>query len=127
MKLYELIYESGSMSGRSMDIYELVQTVKLLLNRYGYPWNLSHPDDNMYLFSLKNDYNCFNKLMIEYHDDGKTFEYGHGIVSPDGQVDIFERGTLPLNMASADKIADDAHKYYLDSDLSDYADDDEEY
>lgn len=121
MRLYELIRESGSVTGRKLTFPELIDNIKFFLDNSETKWNMREQEDNMVQFSSANDFDSYSQLIVEYIND-EVFEYGHGIVYGNSEVEMFERNILPMNISSADKIATDANVYYFDVDFDDEAD-----
>ena len=113
----------GYSLGKVLPFPELLdQILHILTTKHrGIGWKTKKHSDNTFVFSALNDYRVWSMLVVEGNgDDWVTV--GHGIVTPEGNAEIFDRQQLPMTLASASEIADEAIQTYHDIDLSDYAD-----
>lgn len=116
----------GYSLGKVLTLPELLDQIKHILaaKHPGIGWRMTMPVENTFLFSAKNDYDVWSMLVVEPGGDDWV-AVGHGMVDPDGKPIIFDRQQLPMTLASASEIADEAIQTYHDIDLSDYADDED--
>lgn len=125
MKIKNIVSEGYSL-GKVLSLPELLDQIKHILDAKhpGIGWRMTMPAENTFLFSARNDYDVWSMLVVEPGGDDWV-AVGHGMVDPDGKPIIFDRQQLPLTLASASEIADEAIQTYHDIDLSDYADDED--
>ena len=116
----------GYSLGKVLTLPELLDQIKHILDAKhpGIGWRMTMPVENTFLFSAQNDYDVWSMLVVEAGGDDWV-AVGHGMVDPDGKPIIFDRQQLPMTLASASEIADEAIQTYHDIDLSDYADDED--
>ena len=117
----------GMPLGKVLSFPNLVGQVKHILDaKHGdIGWKMSKRDDDVFLFSAMNDYNVRSMLVVAKVKDGWV-SATNGMVDPHGEVEMYDEQELPMTLASASEIADEAISTYHDIDLSDYADEDEQ-
>lgn len=115
----------GFAIGKVVTFPELIQEISKVLSSHT-TWKMSKRDDSTFLFNAANDYGVRSMLVVQTAGDNWVTA-GHGIVGPDGNVQIFKQDSqhLPLTLATAHEIGDKALEIYSDVDLTDYADNDE--
>ena len=113
--------------GKVLSFPDLLGQVKHILDakHRSIGWKMSKRDDDVFLFSAMNDYDVRSMLVVAKDRDGWV-SATNGIVDPYGEVEMFDKQELPMTLASASEIADEAISTYHDIDLSDYADEDEQ-
>ena len=116
----------GMPLGKVLSFPNLVGQVKHILDaKHGsIGWKMSKRDDDVFLFSAMNDYSVRSMLVVAKDRDGWV-SATNGMVDPHGKVEMFDKQELPMTLASASEIADEAIQTYHDIDLSDYADDEQ--
>lgn len=117
----------GMPLGKVLSFPDLVGQVKHILDaKHGdIGWKMSKRDDDVFLFSAMNDYNVRSMLVVAKDSDGWV-SATNGMVDPHGEVEMYDKQELPMTLASASEIADEAISTYHDIDLSDYAGEDEQ-
>lgn len=125
-QVFEKDMDEGYSLGKVLSLPELLDQIKHILTAKhpGIGWRMTMPAENTFLFSAQNDYDVWSMLVVEPGGDDWV-AVGHGMVDPDGKPIIFDRQQLPMTLASASEIADEAIQTYHDIDLSDYADDED--
>ena len=113
--------------GKVLSFPDLLGQVKHILDakHRSIGWKMSKRDDDVFLFSAMNDYDVRSMLVVAKDKDGWV-SATNGIVDPYGEVEMFDKQELPMTLASASEIADEAISTYHDIDLSDYADEDKQ-
>jgi len=113
--------------GKVLSFPDLVGQIEHILHakNRSIGWKMSKRDDDVFLFSAMNDYNVRSMLIVAKVQDGWV-SATNGFVDPFGKAEMLDKQELPMTLASASEIADEAISTYHDIDLSDYADEDEQ-
>lgn len=99
--------------GKTLSLPELVQHIGSMLTskHRGVYWKMTKRGDTTFMFSAENSDNIWSMLVV--HADGNGFvTVTHGIVNPESGPETISTQNLPMTLATASEIVDEAIDQY---------------